>query len=89
MESSIAPTLARAHAASYGTGGLTAWIQDNVITLVILILGVCVLWAARSGSLSKAVTIVAGVIIGIAVLGLASGNNASDIGTFIITLFKG
>lgn len=70
-----------------GTGGLEGWIRDNVVTLIILILGVCVLWAAKGGNLSKAVTIVAGVILGLAVLGLASGTTATDIGDFIVGLF--
>lgn len=70
-----------------GTGGLEAWIQNNVVTLIILILGVCVLWAAKGGNISKAVTIVAGIILGLAVLGLASGTTATDIGDFIVGLF--
>lgn len=76
-------------AAQYGTGGLKEWISANVITLVILILGIAVLWAARSGNVGKAITIAAGMMIGIGVLGLASGSNAADIGTFMVDLFKG
>lgn len=77
-----------AAAGQYGTGGLKQWIQDNVITVVVLIAGVSVLWAARGGNIAKGVTIGAGVLIGLAVIGLATGNNASDIGTFFIDLFK-
>ena len=76
-------------AAEYGTGGLAEWITDNIITLVVLILGVTVLWAARSGNNSKAVTIVGGLIIGLGVLGLAVGNNATDLGQWMAGLFKG
>lgn len=76
-------------AASYGTTGLTKWIQDNVITLIVLIAGACVLWAARGGNIAKGVTIGAGVLIGLAVVGLATGNNATDIGNFVVSLFKG
>lgn len=83
----MAPHLITA-AASYGTGGLAQWIKDNLITIIVLILGVTVLWAARSGNIAKAVTIVAGLIIGLGVLGLATGNNATDLGTFITDLFK-
>ena len=75
-------------AAEYGTTGVKDWISNNVITLVILILGVAVLWASRSGNISKAITIAAGALIGIGVLGLASGSNAADIGTFMVGLFK-
>ncbi|MBO0843156.1 MAG: hypothetical protein J2O46_08220 [Nocardioides sp.] len=77
------------NAAGYGTGGLSHWITDNIITLVILILGITVLWAARSGNISKAVTIVGGLIIGLGVLGLATGNTATDVGSWMAGLFKG
>lgn len=69
------------------TGGLTQWILDNIITLIILILGVCILWAARGGNISKGVTIIAGAIMGLAVLGLATGNNATSLGDWIVGLF--
>ena len=69
------------------TGGLTQWILDNIITLVILILGIAILWAARGGNLSKGVTIIAGAIMGLAVLGLATGNNATSLGDWIVGLF--
>lgn len=75
--------------AQYGTGGLQAWISNNIITLVILLLGIAILWASRSGNVGKAITIGAGMLIGIGVLGLASGSNAADIGTFMVSLFKG
>lgn len=75
--------------AQYGTTGLTKWIQDNVITLVLLLLAVCVLWAARGGNISKGITIVAGLLLGVVVLGLASGNNAQDIGDYFVNLVQG
>ena len=75
-------------AAHYGTSGLKDWISNNVITLVILILGIAILWSARSGNIGKGITIAAGVIIGLAVLGLAAGSNANDIGVFIVHLFR-
>jgi len=74
--------------AEYGTRGLTDWIQSNVVTLVILILAVCVLWAARAGNISKGITIVAGLLLGVVVLGLATGNNAQDVGAFVVDLFR-
>ena len=75
-------------AAEYGTGGLTEWIQNNVVTLVLLLLAVAVLWAARQGNISKGITIVAGLMLGVVVLGLASGNNATDLGSFVVDLVK-
>lgn len=70
-----------------GTGGLTQWILDNIITLVILMLGIAILWAARGGNVSKGVTIIAGAIMGLAVLGLAVGENAISLGEWIVGLF--
>ena len=43
-------------AANYGTSGLAQWIQDNVVTVVILLLAVAVLWAARAGNIAKGIT---------------------------------
>lgn len=70
-----------------GTRGITDWIQENVVTLIILVLAVCVLWAARGGNISKAVTIIAGLILGLAVLGMATGTTAADLGKWIADLF--
>lgn len=75
-------------AATYGTTGLSKWIQDNVVTVVLLLLAVAVLWAARSGTISKAITIVAGALVGVCMLGLATGTTATDVGTFIVSLFR-
>ena len=74
--------------AAYGTGGLKRWLQDNVVTLVILALGVVVLWSAKGGNISKGITIVGGVVVGLMVLALASGSNATDLGNFLVGLFK-
>lgn len=84
---SIAVHLADA-APSYGTSGLTAWIRNNAVTLVILICGVLALWAGKSGNISKGLSIVAGVVIGLGVLGLASGTNATDVANWLYSLFK-
>lgn len=73
---------------AYGTSGIVTWIQDNVITVVILLAAVAVLWAARAGNIGKGITIVAGLVVGIGVLGLATGTTATDLGNFIIHLIK-
>ena len=74
--------------ASYGTSGLAQWIQDNVVTVVILLLAVAVLWAARAGNIGKGITIAAGALVGVSMLGLATGTSAADIGDFIVDLFR-
>lgn len=82
-------TIRAAAAEKFGTTGLSSWIQDNVVSVVILLLAIAVLWSARAGNISKGITIVAGLILGVVVLGLASGNNAQDVGAFIVSLLKG
>ena len=81
--------LAASPAADYGTSGLVGWLQNNAIPLVILILAITVLWAARGGNVGKGITIVAGLFLGLAVLGIATGTNASDIGTWMAGLIRG
>lgn len=73
-------------ATGYGTSGITQWIQDNVVVVVILLAACAVLWAARAGNVGKGITIVAGLILGVSVLGLATGTTASDLGHFIVGL---
>ncbi len=82
-------TLAALPAAGYGTSGLVGWLQNNAIPLVILILAITVLWAARGGNVGKGIPIVAGLFLGLAVLGIATGTNASDIGTWMAGLIRG
>ena len=78
----------RPPSASYGTSGLAQWIQDNVVTVVILLLAVAVLWAARAGNIAKGITIAAGALVGVSMLGLATGTSAADIGRFIVNLIR-
>lgn len=67
---------------------ITAWIQDNVVTVVILLAACAVLGAARSGNIGKGITITAGRILGVAVLGLATGTTATDIGNWLVHLVR-
>jgi len=82
-------TLAALLTAEYGTSGLVGWLQNNAIPLVILLLAITVLWAARGGNVGKGITIVAGLFLGLAVLGIATGTNASDIGAWLAGLIRG
>lgn len=75
-------------ATEYGTSGVRSWIEDNIITVVILVLGVIILWAAKGGNASKVVSIAGLAVVGLAFLGLASGTNAQDVGTFVVGLFR-
>ena len=75
-------------AAAVGGAGLVGWLQNNAIPLVILMLAITVLWAARGGNVGKGITIVAGLFLGLAVLGIATGTNASDIGVWLAGLIR-
>lgn len=81
-------TLTSLATASYGTAGIAQWIRDNVITLAILVIAAVVLFSARKGDIGKSITIIAGLLLGFAVLGLATGTTASDIGEWIVSLFR-
>ena len=54
----------------------------------ILLLAVAVLWAARAGNIAKGITIAAGALVGVSMLGLATGTSAADIGRFIVNLIR-
>ena len=58
------------------------------MTVVILVAACAVLWAARSGNIGKGVTVTAGLILGVAVLGLATGATATDIGNWLVHLVR-
>ena len=58
------------------------------MTVVILLVACAVLGAARSGNVGKGVTVTAGLILGVAVLGLATGGTATDIGDWLVHLVR-
>ena len=74
--------------AGFGTTGLSAWIQDNVITIILLLIAATALWAGKNGNISKVVTIGACAVVGVAILALATTGAATDIGTWLVSLFR-
>lgn len=78
-----------AQKAPIGTTGLTQWIKDNVITLLILAGAAVALFAGARGNIPKVFTIGAGIIGGLVILGMATGNNAEGLATGFFSLFKG
>jgi hypothetical protein len=74
--------------AGFGTVGIADWIRANLVTVLILLAGASVLWAARGGNIGKGITITAGLILGVAVLGLATGTTATDVGSFLVGLAR-
>lgn len=73
----------------FGTGGLSDWVKDNVIGLLILLGGAVALWAGAVGKISKVVTIVGGCVVALALVGIGLGNVYEDMGSWLISLFQG
>ncbi len=70
-----------------GTSGLATWIQDNIVTLVLIIIAAGVLWAGNAGNISKVVTKVGLAIIGIIFLAIVVTGKYEDVGTWALGLF--
>ncbi|HEY8721590.1 hypothetical protein [Pengzhenrongella sp.] len=75
-------------AAGFGTGGISAWIQNNVVPIVLLVAAVAALWAGKSGNISKIVTILVCCVLGLSVLALATTGAGAEIGTWIVSLVR-
>jgi len=75
--------------ASATTGGLQAWILSNVIPLLLLVIAVMLFVVAQRGDNAKAIKVVAGVIIALGVLGLATSGKAEGVGTWMASLVTG
>jgi len=71
------------------TGGLQAWIRANVIPLLLLVIAVMLFVGAQRGDNAKAMRVVAGVIIALGVLGLASSGKAEGVGAWMASLVTG
>lgn len=70
------------------TGGLRAWIQDNVILVILLAIACVVLVGGFRGNLSRVFTVGGLSLVGMAYLGIASSKDASaGIGNWILSLF--
>jgi hypothetical protein len=75
--------------AGASTGGLQAWIKDNVIPLLLLLIAVMLFVLAQRGDNAKAMKVVAGVIVALAVLGIASSGQADNLGAWMASLITG
>lgn len=65
---------------------ISQWIQDNVITLILILIAAVVLWAGKSGNVSKVVTIVGASIVGLVWLALATTGAGARLGEWIVSL---
>lgn len=70
-------------AAPGDTSGLTSWLSKNVVGLVILVIGIAVLARAHNRDHKAALGTVSIMLIGLAVLGLSTGDHASQVGSWL------
>lgn len=76
-------------AAAASTDGLQAWIKSNIIPLLLLVIAVMLFVVAQRGDNAKAMRVVAGVVIALGVLGLATGGHAESFGSWLSSLVTG
>ncbi len=75
--------------AAADTGSLQAWIKSNIIPLLLLLIAVMLFVLAQRGDNARAMKVVAGVLIALAVLGVASSGRADDLGAWLASLVTG
>ncbi|MBE9374655.1 hypothetical protein IQ251_09370 [Saccharopolyspora sp. HNM0983] len=72
-----------------GTSGIQRWILDNLLPLLLLTVAVLLLWlGGGKGDNAGVMRRVGGVIVALAIIGLAVNGAGVDIGTFIAGLFS-
>ncbi|WP_407919914.1 hypothetical protein [Haloechinothrix halophila] len=72
------------------TGGLQTWLQNNVIPLLLLTVAVLLLWLGGGrGDNAGVMRRLGGVVIALAVIGLAVSGAGVEVGTWISSLFTG
>lgn len=84
-----APDILTVLGAQIGTGGLQAWIQDNVVPLILLTIAVILLWIGGKGDNAGVARRSVGLIIGLVALGIAVSNSGPQIGQFLASLITG
>jgi len=77
------------YVAAATTGGLQAWIKSNVIPLLLLVIATLLFVIAQRGDNARAMKVVAGVIIALGVLGLATSGKAEGVGIWMASLVTG
>jgi hypothetical protein len=80
--------LLAARAPTYGTSGISTWLQNNVVTLLIVLIGVALLLAAHKANVSKVIMTVGLGLVALFWLGLASTGATKDVGAFLVHLVR-
>jgi hypothetical protein len=71
------------------TTGLQAWIQDNVVPLVLLGIAIILLWIGGRGDNAGVARRSVGLLVGLVALGIAVSGNGPEIGNFLAGLLIG
>ena len=83
-------TLDTLAAGELGTGNVRQWLLDNVIPLVLLAVTLLLLWlGGGKGDNAGVMRRLAGVVIALAIIGLAVSGAGVNVGQWIAGLFTG
>ncbi|PXY32514.1 hypothetical protein [Prauserella muralis] len=79
-----------AQSGELGTTGVRAWLIDNIIPLVLLAVALLLLWlGGGKGDNAGVMRRLAGVVVALAIIGLAVSGLGVDVGEWIAGLFTG
>ena len=83
-------TLTLAASGELGTGNVRTWLIDNIIPLVLLAVALLLLWlGGGKGDNAGVMRRLAGVVIALAIIGLAVSGAGVNVGQWIAGLFTG
>jgi hypothetical protein len=73
-----------------GTGGLRQWILDNLIPLMLLTVAILLLWlGGGKGDNAGVMRRLGGVLVALALIGIAVSGVGVDLGAWLATLLSG
>lgn len=73
-----------------GTGGLRQWILDNLIPLMLLTVAILLLWlGGGKGDNAGVMKRLGGVLVALALIGIAVSGVGVDLGAWLATLLSG
>jgi len=73
-----------------GTGNVRSWLLDNIVPLVLLAVALLLLWlGGGKGDNAGVMRRLAGVVIALAIIGLAVSGAGVNVGEWIAGLFTG
>jgi hypothetical protein len=77
-------------AASLGTSGVSKWILDNAVPLLLLVVALLLLYlGGGKGDNAGVMRRIGGVFVALAVIGLAVSGAGVDLGKWLANLFTG